>query len=146
MRHLNYDNIIPTSIQRKEASLAESSQYNRRTVIIPFSSVLLHDVRQLIHRMHIRFSRLSKFLVVGGTGMLVNSLMLVLLFQWAHMPLIIASALSTEVAIVNNFCWNDRWTFGRTQFSLSRFTRFNLVSLVGLIITAGTLWVLVRHL
>jgi putative flippase GtrA len=78
--------------------------------------------------------------------MLVNSIMLFLLFQWAHLPLVIASALSTEVAIVNNYCWNDRWTFGRTQFSLSRFVRFNLVSLAGLIITAGTLWVLVRHL
>ena len=77
--------------------------------------------------------------------MVVNSLMLVLLFQWAHFPLVIASALSTELAIVNNFCWNDRWTFGRTQFSLSRFAQFNLVSLAGLVITAGTLWVLVRH-
>jgi dolichol-phosphate mannosyltransferase len=78
--------------------------------------------------------------------MLANSMMLVLLFQWAHLPLLIASALSTEVAIVNNFCWNDRWTFGRMHFSLSRFARFNLVSLVGLIITAGTLWMLVHHL
>ena len=96
--------------------------------------------------MHVRLSRLSKFLVVGGTGMLVNSLMLVLLFQWMHLPLVIASALSTELAIVNNFCWNDRWTFGRTQFSLSRFAQFNLVSLAGLVITTGTLWILVRHL
>jgi len=78
--------------------------------------------------------------------MLVNSIMLMLLFQWAHLPLVIASALSTEVAIINNFCWNDRWTFGRTHFSLSRFARFNLVSLAGLIITTGTLWFLVRHL
>lgn len=78
--------------------------------------------------------------------MLVNSLMLVLLFQWVHLPLVIASALSTELAIVNNFCWNNRWTFGCTQFSLSRFAQFNLVSLAGLIITAVALWVLVRHL
>lgn len=78
--------------------------------------------------------------------MLVNSIMLMLLFQWAHLPLVIASALSTEVAIINNFCWNDRWTFGRPHFSVSRFARFNLVSLAGLIITAGTLWFLVSHL
>jgi len=84
--------------------------------------------------------------VVGGTGALVNSLTLFLLFQWAQLPLVVASALSTEVAIVNNFCWNDRWTFRRTQLSLHRFAQFNLVSLAGLAITTFTLWVLVRHL
>jgi dolichol-phosphate mannosyltransferase len=78
--------------------------------------------------------------------MLVNSLALFLLFQWVRLPLVIASALSTEIAIVNNFCWNDHWTFGRTHLSLNRFALFNLVSLVGLVITTGTLWLLVRHL
>ena len=78
--------------------------------------------------------------------MLVNSLTLLLLFQWVHLPLVIASVLSTEMAIVNNFCWNDRWTFGRTQLSIKRFAKFNLVSLAGLVITTGTLWLLVRHL
>jgi dolichol-phosphate mannosyltransferase len=78
--------------------------------------------------------------------MLVNSLALFLLFQWVHLPLVVASVLSTELAIANNFCWNDRWTFRRTQFSWSRFARFNLVSLGGLFITTGTLWILVRHL
>ncbi len=81
------------------------------------------------------FTRLSKFLVVGGTGMLVSSLALLILFQWAHLPLVVASALATELAIVNNFCWNDHWTFGRT-----------LVSLAGLAITVCTLWILVNHL
>jgi len=92
------------------------------------------------------FTRLSKFLVVGGTGMLVSSLALLILFQWAHLPLVVASALATELAIVNNFCWNDHWTFGRTHLSLSRFVKFNLVSLAGLAITVCTLWILVNHL
>ena len=78
--------------------------------------------------------------------MLVNSLALLLLFQLAHLPLVIASVLSTELAIVNNFYWNDRWTFGRAQLSLSRFAQFNLVSLAGLVITTGMLWILVRRL
>ncbi len=90
--------------------------------------------------------RLSKFLLVGGTGLLVNSLALLLLVQWAQLPLVLASALSAELGIINNFYWNDRWTFRRTQLSWLRFARFNLVSLVGLFITTGTLWVLVGHL
>jgi len=84
--------------------------------------------------------------VVGGTGVLVNSLALFILFQWVRLPLLVASALATELAIVNNFCWNDHWTFRRTRLSLSRFAKFNLVSLAGLAITACTLWILVNHL
>ena len=78
--------------------------------------------------------------------MLVNNVALFLLFQWGHLQLVVASVLATELAILNNFYWNDRWTFRRKQLSLSRFARFNLVALGGLIITTGTLWVLVHHL
>ncbi len=78
--------------------------------------------------------------------MLVNSLALLLLFQGAHLPLVIASILAAELAIGNNFWWNDRWTFKPTQFSWCRFARFNLVSLGGLIITTCTLWALVHQL
>ncbi len=84
--------------------------------------------------------------MVGGTGVLVNSLALLILFQWVHLHLVFASALATELAIVNNFCWNDHWTFRRPQFSLSRFVKFNLVSLAGLAITVCILWILVNHL
>jgi len=76
----------------------------------------------------------------------VNSLALFMLFQWAHLPLVVASALAAELGIVNNFYWNDRWTFRRTRLSLRRFAQFNLVSLAGLVITTGTLWILADHL
>ena len=101
---------------------------------------------RLGHREGAGLSRLSKFLVVGGTGALVNSLALLVFFKWARLPLLVASALATELSIVNNFCWNDHWTFRRTRLSLSRFAKFNLVSLAGLAITAFTLWILVNHL
>jgi dolichol-phosphate mannosyltransferase len=85
-------------------------------------------------------------MLVGGTGVLVNNLALLILFKGVHLPLLVASVLVSELAIINNFYWNDRWTFKRTRISLSRFARFNLVSLSGLLITTGTLWVLVSHL
>jgi len=91
-------------------------------------------------------TRLSKFLVVGGIGVLVNSFVLFVLFQWGHLPLVIASILATELAIINNFYCNDRWTFKQPHITLSRFARFNLVSLSGLLITTGTLWVLAGHM
>jgi dolichol-phosphate mannosyltransferase len=49
--------------------------------------------------------------------------------------------IASEVAIVNNFLWNDRWTFGdlargQTQKRqiLKRFIKFNLVCLMGVIL------------
>ena len=93
-----------------------------------------------------RLSRVSSFLLVGGSGVLVNSVALFLLFQWARLPLLLASALSAELAIINNFYWNDRWTFKCPQLSWHRFARFNLVSAFGLLISTCTLWVLVQQL
>ena len=110
------------------------------------SSRLPGSVWRLRQRERALLARLSKFLVVGGTGVLVNSLALIIFFQWAHLPLVIASAFSAELAIINNFYWNDRWTFKRTRLSLRRFAQFNLVSLGGLVITTGTLWILVGGL
>ncbi len=91
-------------------------------------------------------SRPSKFLVVGGLGAVVNSVLLVLLHQFLALPLIPASILAVELSIGNNFIWNDRWTFGRRWPSWRRFLKFNLVSLGGLIITTAVLWSLVTML
>jgi putative flippase GtrA len=89
-----------------------------------------------------RLARLGKFLVVGATGVAVNSLALLALHQRAHLPLAAASALAVELAIGHNFYWNNRWTFGRRDLTLHRFARFNLASLGGLAITTATLWLL----
>jgi len=144
MSNVDYDNIIHAP--GRAASLAEPGQHEQRILITHRASVLPGRLRQLGYRQRRLLARLSRFLVIGGTGVLVNSLALLLLFQWVHLPLVVASVLSAELAIVNNFCWNDRWTFRRTQLSLSRFARFNLVSLGGLVITTCTLWVLIHYL
>jgi putative flippase GtrA len=94
----------------------------------------------------LRVIKLAKFLLVGALGVLVNSLALFVLHQLLRLPLIISSLLAVELAIVNNFIWNDRWTFSRKQTSVRRFLKFNVISLGGLVITTGTLWVLATHL
>ena len=89
--------------------------------------------------------RFSKFAIVGGSGALVNTGVLILLYGQVHLPLVAASALAVEISIISNFVWNDRWTFGRRTWSFSRLLRFNGVSLGGLAVTAATLWALVRY-
>jgi dolichol-phosphate mannosyltransferase len=92
---------------------------------------------------------LTRFLLVGGSGVVVNSVALFVLYGLAGLPLAVASALSVELAIANNFVWNDRWTFARARRSecraQTRFLKFNLVSLAGLAITTSTAWLLVQQ-
>ena len=92
-------------------------------------------------------NKLLKFLLVGASGVVVNTALLYALYQLASLPLLVASPLAVEASIFNNFIWNDRWTFlGSGRDKLRRFCRFNLVSLGGLAITTGVLYVLVTLL
>jgi dolichol-phosphate mannosyltransferase len=91
-------------------------------------------------------ARLGKFLVVGGTGVVLNNAALYALYQALRLPLVVASALAVTLAIANNFVLNDRWTFGRSTLSLQRFGRFGLVSLGGILVTTVVLWALVTYL
>jgi len=139
-----YDKTDIASLSERATSVAEAGQGEQSTPILD-PSVSLPD-RRWWSRHRPLLIRLSKFMLVGGTGVLVNNLALLTLFLWVHLPLVVAAVPASELGIVNNFYWNDRWTFKRTRISLSRFARFNLVSLSGLLITTSTLWVLVTHL
>jgi putative flippase GtrA len=87
-------------------------------------------------------AKLLKFSLVGASGLLVNTAALYLCYQWARLPLLMASILAVELAVVSNFVLNDQWTFGERGLSVVRFARFNIVSLGGLAITTVTLLLL----
>jgi putative flippase GtrA len=92
-----------------------------------------------------RWRTLTRFLLVGASGVVVNSIALFALHGLAGVPLVLASALSVELAIAHNFVLNDRWTFGCARRSLLRFLKFNLVCLVGLLVTTSVAWLLVQQ-
>ena len=93
--------------------------------------------------------RLGQFLVVGASGVLVNNLTLFTLYQFLRLPLVFASSVAVLLSIGNNFVWNDRWTFKQRHGALSsamrRFARFGAASFGGLVLTTGTLWLLVNE-
>lgn len=91
-------------------------------------------------------SKLWRFLLVGGAGVLVNSTALFLLHQLLRLGLVAASVVAVELAIAHNFFWNNRWTFRQKRLSFRRFLTFNLISLGGLVITTSTLWGLATFL
>jgi len=87
--------------------------------------------------------RFITFCLVGLTGVGVNEGLLWILNQFAGLPLLPASVVSVEAAIISNFTLNDLFTFKDRRTASNpwwlRLAKFNLVSLVGLGINTGAL-------
>lgn len=97
-----------------------------------------------IERMRQKFplGRFLRFGVVGLSGVFVDMAVLYLLSDPTTLAwgLTRSKIVAGEVAILNNFLWNDAWTFGdiaRSQQGraarLKRFLKFNAVCLSGLV-------------
>ena len=88
--------------------------------------------------------RFLKFGAVGFSGVFVD-LGVFWLLSNVGFAAVTATILSAEVAVLNNFIWNDRWTFsdrsiqqpGRRSL-VKRFLKFNVLCLVGIVLQ-GTL-------
>ena len=105
-------------------------------------------VDYLRHLLRLRMSlgpvgRLLRFGAVGLTGVVVDMAVLYLLSSPTTLGwgLTRSKILAAEVAIINNFLWNDLWTFGdiarRQPGKRQRFKRllkFNTICLAGLVL------------
>jgi dolichol-phosphate mannosyltransferase len=102
-------------------------------------------VDYLRHLVRLRFSlgpiaRFFRFGLVGFSGVFVD-LGIFYLLRSQGMGLTSSAAISGELAIINNFLWNDFWTFGdiaRRQPGkrqrIKRLIKFNIVCLAGLVL------------
>jgi len=91
--------------------------------------------------MGLMFKRYAKFCVVGGTGLVVDMSIIYLLASPLTLGwnLSLSKLIAAEVAIINNFVWNDFWTFRGLAESgnirperLARFGKFNLICVAGI--------------
>jgi len=80
---------------------------------------------------------------VGFSGVFIDLGAFYLLHNRFNLELTPSSMLSTEIAIVNNFIWNDIWTFSdvienktTNTERFQRFFKFNLICFLGLIINS----------
>ncbi|MBD2111082.1 MULTISPECIES: glycosyltransferase [Cyanophyceae] len=96
-----------------------------------------------LSQLHQRFpmQRFVRFGVVGLSGVVVDMVILYLLHSPLGLPLTRSKIGAAEVAIINNFIWNDAWTFADISMlqqgwsaRLKRFLKFNLVCLAGLVL------------
>jgi dolichol-phosphate mannosyltransferase len=69
--------------------------------------------RILSHEGNLRITQFLKFCLVGGSGVAVDMTILHFLAspQWVGWNANLSKICSAEVAILNNFLWNDMWTF-----------------------------------
>ena len=100
-------------------------------------------VDYLRHLIRLRFSlgpiaRFFRFGLVGFSGVFVD-LGVFYLLRSQGFGLTSSAAISGEVAIINNFLWNDFWTFGDIasrqpgkRQRLKRLVKFNIICIAGL--------------
>jgi dolichol-phosphate mannosyltransferase len=85
--------------------------------------------------------RLARFALVGLTGVVVNLALLAGLTEVAGLHYMASAAVAIETSILSNFVLNDVWTFRDRRFGRwwERLWRFNLVSLLALVVNLGVL-------
>lgn len=95
-------------------------------------------------------ARIGKFAVVGLSGALVNLVVYRELVKLPGLTVWSAAATAAAAAVVNNFVWNERFTFPESHKTkpgwgpmLGRFKMFALISAAGLVLNVGVVELLV---
>lgn len=125
---------------------------------VGFSWQFIKDIIETIkNSTRIRFERspklfkFFKFAIVGGFGFIINFFGLMALsnlFRKLPLPIGVinfwANAIASELAIISNFYWNNRWTFSKEKLITFRevwgkFAAFNLSSVFGGIVVPSSI-------
>ncbi|MBE9034101.1 glycosyltransferase [aff. Roholtiella sp. LEGE 12411] len=98
---------------------------------------------KLSRKTNFPIGRFLRFGLVGLSGVFVDMTVLYLLSDPTTLawPLTRSKIIAGEIAICNNFLWNDAWTFADVSINqqewrhrLKRFFKFNIVCLAGLVL------------
>ena len=90
---------------------------------------ILNYVKQLL----IIMPDYYKFAIVGASGVLVNLGVVWFLSYVLSIPHFIASITGIEASLINNFVWNDLWTFKKRRFGkrVWRLLKYHVSTAVG---------------
>ncbi len=114
--------------------------YIRHLLRLRFSH---EKVEQLTQRWGFPIGKFIRFGLVGLSGVFVDMTILYLLSDpnTLALPLTRSKIIAGEIAIFNNFLWNDAWTFADVAMQqtgvkqrLKRFLKFNIICFAGLAI------------
>ena len=137
------DTEIPFEFVDREAG---SSKLKVKTIIDYARQVTDITLYSFIHHQSAawrEWKKVLKFGLVGISGIVVNEVILIYLKELAGVSNFLAPIISIEISILNNFFWNDIWTF-RTHRSDNgfkpwwyRLVTFQTISAVGSILNIG---------
>ncbi len=108
----------------------EKSKFNPKEMISTFKVAIILGIKDKM--------KIIKFGIVGGTGFVVNYVALRLLRNYG-LSETFSWILSTELAIINNYLFNNAWTFKDQEIkglkqTIVKFLQFNLTSAGALLI------------
>jgi glycosyltransferase involved in cell wall biosynthesis len=92
---------------------------------------------------------LGRFLLVGLSGLAVNTAVFVLLYDLAHVHYLVAAVLSTQFSTTWNFIFVERWVYAHRNLKTgtwSRFWKFAVVNNLSLLLRGPAMVVLVSYL
>ena len=113
------------------------------------------NLKSFIHRLASSQEgiRMLRFYVVGASGIGVYLGILWFMTEVAHVYYLLSGIVGFELSVLNNFCWNENWTFrDRVENSkiwhmrLGRLLKYNAVSLVTLLLNTAILFGLTHFL
>jgi putative flippase GtrA len=122
---------------RRNRGLKERALVVERIDIGPSAAASRMWATVLDHR-----ARLVRFVLVGISGVCVNTAVLYLLAGVWGMHHLIAAAIASEISIVGNFTLNDLWTFRGSRSGVcwaGRAARYNAVAFGGMVISLAVL-------
>lgn len=133
---------VDREIGSSKLKLKTIIEYAQQVIDITLFSFLHHESAAWRE-----WKRVFKFGLVGLSGIVVNMGMLWYLTEFVGFYYLVSSLFAIELAILNNFVWNDLWTFkaGASHKLSSRWHRlisFHVVSVGGLVINMGILYLL----
>ena len=91
----------------------------------------------------------AKYYAVGASGVLVNLGLLFYLTEYVGLWYFLSYTLAISASITSNFILNKFWTFGdsiNSQRTMVLYVKFVSVSLLGMAIQLGTVYLLVESL
>jgi dolichol-phosphate mannosyltransferase len=98
-------------------------------------------------------ARMIRFYIVGASGIGVCLGILWLLTEKVHVYYVLSNAIGFELSVINNFVWNEKWTFkdrvenrSMWQMRLKRLLQYNSVSVFTLLLNTAILFGLTHFL
>ena len=115
-----------------------------------YQEYILHLIRlrvstgrigRIERKLNFPIGRFLRFGAVGLSGVVIDMGVLYLLHTVWGLGYTRSLIVSGEIAVINNFIWNDLWTFGdisqkqrQTSMIFKRFLKFNFICLMGIVI------------